>query len=87
MRIAAGIMLVIGGVIGLLQGMSLAILGELLGLLLLLWAGFMLAGGIFCFRRRYWGLCLVAAILSAGIIPIIFICVRKREWEQTEPHP
>lgn len=83
MRIAAGIIVALNGVIGLVAGIGLLLPDSqtVLGLLLLLWAGFLLIGAIFCFQRRYWGLCLAAAIVSFGILPIIFVCVRKGEWE------
>ena len=54
---------------------------------------FALVGGTFTLRRKYWKICLTASIPSAvfltlmmvvyvfmGILPIIFICARKREW-------
>ena len=55
---------------------------------------FVIAGGIFTLQRKYWKICLAASIPSAvflllmivayvfvGILPIIFVCLRKREWE------
>ena len=55
---------------------------------------FVIVGGIFTLQRKYWKICLAAGIPSMvfltlmmvvyvfmGILPIIFICARKREWE------
>ena len=55
---------------------------------------FAIAGGIFTLQRRHWKVCLAANIPSAvfllltmgayvlaGILPIIFISLRKREWQ------
>ena len=30
----------------------------------IIYGGLLLAGGVFCFNRRYWGLCLVSALLA-----------------------
>lgn len=58
---------------------------------------FVISGGIFTLLRKYWKICVTASILSTffltltmviyifvGILPIIFICLRKREW-QSQP--
>ena len=29
----------------------------------IVWGGLLIAGGVFCIKRRYWGLCLVSALL------------------------
>lgn len=53
-----------------------------------------IAGGVFTLQRKHWRICLAASIPSAGfllmilvtlffvgILPLIFVCLRKREWE------
>ena len=80
MRTAAGIIMIIAGVIE-IGIMSTYAIHEALWAVLIIWPGFVLAGGIFALQRKHWGLCLAASILSTGILPIIFICVRKREFE------
>lgn len=53
------------------------------------WAFFVGIGGIYTLKRKVWKLCLISSILQVwvipiipiGILPLIFICVRKREWE------
>ena len=73
MRKAAGIILIISGVVGLVGlVMTLStsnIYVELLSYLhLILWrigsGVFLVIGGVFCLRRRYWGACLAAALVS-----------------------
>ncbi len=78
MRIAAGILLVLGGTIAVPP--IIVRMDNPLVLLILLWPGFVITGGIFCLKRRFWGLCLAAAILTFGLLPIIFVCSTKREW-------
>ncbi len=117
MRIAAGILMIIGVVLGIT--MLRAIYGfipGLLGWLPWLWAFFVGGGGFYTLKRKSWGLSLTSSILllpmgtvlpflvwtdalssgepvtpSAvgittlffvlGILPIVFVCLRKREWE------
>jgi hypothetical protein len=80
---------------------------------------FIVTGGVFCLKRKYWKLCFASALLAvfvmiywisgmarlrpplyslplppflawylsiliiiAGALPIIFVCIRKREWEE-----
>jgi hypothetical protein len=65
-----------------------------------------ITGGVFCLKRRYWGLCFTSSILihilmalsiflpwtylwwfyliPVWILPLIFICLRKREWSESE---
>ena len=71
-------------------------------------AVFIVIGGVFCLKRKYWKLCFVSALLAvfmmiywswfplypstsdwwawffiiAGTLPIIFVCIRKREWSE-----
>lgn len=80
MRTAAGVLMLIAGAIGIIC-MPLYLIASPWGLLAIPWVGIIIAGGIFSLQKKHWILCLVASILSAGIIPIIFVCVRKNEWE------
>ena len=64
---------------------------------------FVITGGVFCFRRKYWTVCFISSLLlsytanlywawllgpliylfmAGGIIPLIFVCLRKREWQE-----
>ena len=80
---------------------------------------FIVTGGVFCLKRKYWKLCFVSALLAvfmmiywiyvftggfslppsdftlflawyvllliiiiAGVLPLIFVCIRKREWQE-----
>ena len=79
MRIAAGIVLIISGIVGIVGVvMSLStsnIYIELLRYLhLILWrigsGAFLVIGGVFCLRRKYWGACLAAALFAVGFIGI-----------------
>ena len=58
---------------------------------------FAFVGGISTLRRKHWKMCLAASILSTlfltlmivvygfmGILPIIFVCLRKREWSESK---
>ena len=86
MRTAAGLIMLIGG---LLLGIPLVVIPFLIdftegnpwGILAIPWVGIIIAGGIFALQRKHWGLCLASSILTGGIIPIIFVALRKREWE------
>ena len=44
-------------------------------------AGVIMTGGILCLQRKLWGFCLAASIVGWAILPLIFICVRRAEWE------
>ena len=97
MRIAAGIMMIIGGVV--MGGIAVAASGALyvpntwyhytpfyLDPVFVLLAGItvsgvVLTGGILCLKRKHWGFCLASSIVGWAILPLIFICVRKGEWE------
>ena len=97
MRIAAGSLLIIGGVVmGGIAGVacsSLSIfdrwgyylpfcLNPVFVLLVgITLSGVVLAGGILCLKRKHWGFCLAASIVGWAILPLTFICVRKGEWE------
>ena len=63
---------------------------------------FVITGGFFCLRRKYWKVCFISSLLLifftpvffpwllglsfifivGGIIPLIFICLRKSEWQE-----
>ena len=113
MRIAAGILMIISGIIlifyyatllaayGFSQSMWIPLLGILpswassvMFVLSFTTALSVIAGGIFTLQRKYWKICLAASIPPAvflllmivayvwvGILPLIFVCLRKREWE------
>ena len=75
MRKAAGIILVISGVFGVVAPIGLIIAGGHLGCPLnwvpfMLWrtayAVFLITGGSFCLRRKYWKVCLASA--SFGVL-------------------
>jgi len=74
MRTAAGIMLIILGILGLIHLIIIG-LGDF-GILLssppfVLWrivfGAFFVTGGVLCLMRRYWGLCLASALLALFI--------------------
>jgi hypothetical protein len=75
MRKAAGILMVIGAVLGMI--ILRAIYGFIpgpLGWLPLIWAAFVVAGGFYTFKGKLWKVCLASSILfciSIGIIPIL----------------
>ena len=97
MRIAAGILLIIGGVVmGGIAGVAYASLSIIhiwsdplpffLNPVLVLLAGItlggvLLASGILAVKRKHWGFCLASSIAGWPILPLIFICLRKREWD------
>ena len=74
MRKAAGIILIISGIVGLI-GLVIGLTGiyshflPYLHLILLRIASIALlvAGGVFCLRRRYWGACLASALVALFI--------------------
>jgi len=91
MRKAAGIILIILGVVVLVEliyvsamsGFSIHSSYFLSRLWLLVsgvivYGGLLVAGGVFCFKRRYWGLCLVSALLTLlfKIIPVVEALLR-----------
>jgi hypothetical protein len=105
MRIAAGILMIIGTV------MSFAAFGSIPGEpqkhiafgLIFIYLGLTLSGGIFALKRKYWKLCFTSSLLltllliysffflpvtstwfllPSGILPIIFVCLRKSEWQE-----
>ena len=86
MRKAAGIILIILGVV-VMVGMiidvvnmsdfdfSSARLSILLGTVpyVIIFSGLLVAGGVLCFKRRHWGVCLVSAVITLAfwIIPAV----------------
>ena len=101
MRIAAGILMVIGAMIGI--GILRLVYPGVGGLLFWMLTMLVIFGGIGTLRGRYWRLCLASGslltllliagllffpgaafifLLPGGILPIIFICLRKREWKE-----
>ena len=64
-------------------------------------AVFVITGGVFCLKRKYWKLCFTSSLflslflifclfslpifiwflLPGGILSLIFVCLRKREWQ------
>jgi len=97
MRIAAGSLLIIGGVVmGGIAGVAYASLsliqrwGDPLPFFLdpvfalmagITLSGVVLAGGILALKRKHWGFCLASSISGWAILPLIFICLRKGEWD------
>jgi len=73
MRIAAGIILIIFGISGLIGLVNrLSYSGIYLPLLpIILWrigsVALLVTGGVFCLKRRYWGPCLASALLALFI--------------------
>ena len=74
MRIAAGIILIISGTVGLI-GLVISLTGIYVNLLpylpSILWrivsVTLLVAGGVFCLRRWYWRACLASALLALFI--------------------
>ena len=74
MRKAAGIILTVSGIVG-LTGLVMSLTGGYSDLLpylhLILWriatAALLVAGGVFCLKKRYWGACLAAALVALFI--------------------
>ena len=76
MRIAAGILILFGAF---LPHATIIREVSVLGWYLLM--GFLFLGVWYTFKRKHWWLCLTASVLSLTILPVIFVCLRKREWE------
>jgi len=111
MRKAAGIMLIILGtyvlVVEIIPLIRIGIPFFPPYVLPIVLGAFIATGGIFCIRKRYWGLCLASAIAAVltgyrwliaaesrtpewviipilGILPIIFVCIRRKEWKELQ---
>ena len=112
MRIAAGILMLILGTT-LLVSLVLVFIATgipafalAIDLFEILCAAFLVTGGVFCLKRRYWKVCFSSALLAVvimilvltgplynptwltwfviitGILPIVFVCLRKTEWQR-----
>jgi len=132
MRIAAGIMLII---LGTIMGTFVALVELTLGegsmnyarfiLVAIIPAVFVITGGVFCLKRKYWKLCFTSSLVLllldlylflafnfsyppfpfnypppnatfsppsfldwvftlSGILPIIFVCLSKSEWQEIQ---
>jgi len=114
MRQAAGIMLIIFGmfllntVISALRGFDIHVYDLAFNLFIIISAAFLITGGIFCLRKKYWRVCLASASLAVlimimwltgyhtslawlswvfsilGTLPIIFVCLTKKEWKEIQ---
>ena len=123
MRKAAGIMLIIYGAVLLyvtigglisearhIRDPVFTILFMVIFFAFIVTGAFIIIGGVFCLKRKYWKLCFASALLAvlmmifwwpgifgflprasawwvwssiiAGILPLIFVCIRKREWQE-----
>jgi hypothetical protein len=128
MRKAAGILMIIYSVITIvfMVGFLIYFFGGsapdssplVMGLAAIIAAVFIIRGGVFCLKSRYWGLCLASSIvllvfmildllifvpfnaawpklpiwvvffvvvplsLPLGILPQIFVCLRRSEWQE-----
>ena len=86
MRKAAGIILIILGVVVLVELIYVSAMSGfnipssyflsrlwMLVSRVIVYGGLLVAGGVLCFKRRYWGLCLVSALLTLffKIIPVV----------------
>jgi len=75
-------------------------------LFVIIGAVFVITGGLFCLKRKYWVLCFISSLFfnyfvlitgslevfpyvvnwvlpPVGIVPLIFTCLRKSEWQET----
>ena len=111
MRITAGIMMLILGMTD--MGTFIVALSEggihdyplSFILFVIISAVFIITGGAFCLKRKYWKLCFASSLLLSlimifgflfvsmtlysflslgGILSLIFICLRKRGWQEQE---
>jgi hypothetical protein len=82
MRKAAGIILIVSAIV-LVVGMIIEVINYYfrtahMSMLIselpwtIVFGGLLVAGGVYCFKRKYWGLCLVSAVvpLSLWITPV-----------------
>ena len=74
MRQAAGIMLIIFGmlllntVVSALRGYGIDVYDLVFNLLMIIPIAFLITGGIFCLRKKYWRVCLASAWLAVFIM-------------------
>ena len=87
MRKAAGIILIVLGMIGLI-GLVLALSDsgiDLSSLFIILWrivsGALLVIGGVLCLKRRYWGACLASALLA------LFIGISSASFSLQVPSP
>jgi hypothetical protein len=120
MRKAAGILLIIFGVAAIslsivnVSGLITYHIGEYipqappdyLYIIIATLGVFFITGGVFCLKRKYWGLCFTSSLflhilmalsiflpwaslwwfylIPVWILPLIFICLRKSEWSESQ---
>jgi hypothetical protein len=123
MRIAAGTLMIVVGIALLVNFVPLLIEDGIatydlpfFNLVMVISALFSVTGGVFCLKRKYWGVCFASALLlfvltallifilsvlcslgneytppgwswfpiPVGILPIIFVCLRRREWQESQ---
>ena len=125
MRKAAGIILIIYGAVPLCISVPVILThlhlpsepGFVFDIFFPISNAFIVTGGVFCLKRKYWKLCFASALLAVlmmifyfwsfwgfppgdldwslwysiiawdlpiitGALPIIFVCIRKREWQK-----
>jgi hypothetical protein len=124
MRKAAGIILIIYGAISLFFFIPVLLMhlhlpsDPVLNIFFIISNAFIVTGGVFCLKRKYWKLCFASTLLTvllmiywiygltgfrfpppasifpaldwclllltiiAGALPIIFVCLRKSEWQE-----
>jgi hypothetical protein len=77
MRKAAGIILIVSGIV-FVVGMIIDVINYYFGTVIMsmlmdtlphtiVFGGLLVAGGVYCFKRRYWGLCLVSAVVPLSL--------------------
>jgi len=85
MRKAAGIILIVSGIV-FVVGMIIDVINHYFGTAIMsmlmetlpytiVYGGLLIAGGVYCFKRRYWGLCLVSAV-----VPLSLWITRVARW-------
>ena len=111
MRKAAGITMIILGMAWLGIHVSGGAYDPEFHLLIIMSAVFLVTGGVFSLRRKYWKVCFASALflfvplylwlivlpdalprlgwlrwvfMPAGILPIIFVCLGKRDWQEKQ---
>jgi hypothetical protein len=126
MRRVAGILMIMYGVktivfkfvVPLIRWGFLYALGLEMDLIVVISAVFIITGGVFCLKRKYWKLCFASSLalllflmfelvfifplafgfniflipqfidmiisLPWGILPLIFVCIKKREWSESQ---
>ena len=110
MRIGAGILLIVMGMVLLISFVYVLIdyggYGMAIDLFAIIASVFIVTGGVFCLMRKVWGLCFASTLVALlfmifwmmgsflavawltwlisimGTLPIIFVCIRKREWKE-----